>query len=149
MASLNSVIEKLIKPIAEDHLQINDFGVGDLPTLAKNKGAVKYPLLWLVLNNVSYGGKEFNYNLSLIFADIAKEDLSNCLEIQSDMIQVAADFAAVLSNVEDDLIQIENDFTLKPFSERFADQTSGVVMDLVIKVTKALNDCEAPLKSKL
>lgn len=146
--TLNSIIEKLLKPISEDHLQINDFGFGDLPTLATNR-AVKYPLFWVTLNNVTYGGNAFNYNLSLIFADLAKDDLSNCLEIQSDMIQVAADVAAILSNIEDDLIEVENDFSFQPFAQRFADQTAGVVMDIRVKSTKALNDCEAPLKSKL
>lgn len=146
--TLNQLIYKLIKPIAEDHLQINDFGVGDLHNHATGK-TVKYPLMWVVLNNGGYGNKAFSYSLTLIFADIAKDDLSNAIEIQSDMISVAADVAVLLrDNMEDD-IEVDNEFTFTPFSERFTDMTSGVAMNITVRTLEILSDCDVPLKSNL
>lgn len=148
--TLNSIISKILKPIAEDHLMINEFGFGDLPLHLKNK-AVKYPLMWVLVNNATYSNrdKKFNYNLSLVFTDIAKDDLTDCVAIQSDMIQVAADVAANLMYHESEDLEITNDFAFKPFTEKFADLNSGVIMDITISAVKSLSDCETPLNSKL
>jgi hypothetical protein len=141
--TLNEIIRKLLKPLSEDHLMLKDFGFGDLTNYANGQD-IKYPIMWVVLNNVRYSEKSLAYSLSLIFADIAKDDISNSLEIQSDMIQVAADIASKLVYAEDDDLDVSSEFNLKPFSERFADVCSGVVMDITIKSSKLLNECEFP-----
>ncbi|MEO6721439.1 MAG: hypothetical protein ABIN67_13810 [Ferruginibacter sp.] len=141
--TLNAVVNKLLKPLADDHLQLNDFGFGDLYNHATST-QVKYPLLWVSFSGLRYSNKAFNYTFSLVFADICKDDLSNVLEIQSDMILIGADFAAKLTAIDNDLIEINNDFTFKPFSERFTDLCAGVVMDFTIKSLKVLSDCEFP-----
>lgn len=141
--TLNGIIYKILNPIFEDHLQLNDFGFGDLVDHATTK-TVKYPLMWVVLNDVSYKNKAFNYSLSLVFADILREDKSNAVEIQSDMIQIAADVATKIRYIENNDIEIESEFLLKPFTERFTDFTAGVVCDLVIKSYQILSDCDVP-----
>lgn len=146
--TLNKFIAKYLKPLAEDHLQINDFGFGDIYQIATTTG-VKYPLMWTTLRGATYAGKAFNYDLSLIFADIVKEDLSNALEIQSDMIRVATDIAITLSNNSDENLEIEPDFSFEVFSERFKDMSSGVVLNIKVRSLEALSDCDAPYKSKL
>lgn len=144
--TLNQVIKKLLKPIAEDHLQINDFGFGDLDKYATS-GTIKYPIAWVLVNNIPLEKSEMNFNLSLVFADLIKDDESNTLEVQSDMIEVAADFAAKIIYHNNENIEADTSFTLKPFTERFQDLTAGVVMDITIKVTRALSDCNVPSKS--
>lgn len=141
--TLNAILFKLLKPVADHHLMINDFGYGDLSKYA-TAGAAKFPLMWVVLKNVRYYNKGFNYQLSIIFADIVSEDLSNMVDIQSDMIQIAADVAAKVNGIENDFIEVAREFNLTPFSERFVDILAGVVMDFTITSLKALNDCDFP-----
>ena len=146
--TLHGIINKILKPIAEDHLQINDFGFGDLDTYAAS-GAIKYPVMWVVFNNAPFAGNSLAYSLSIILADIAKEDGSDALKIQSDLIQVAADIAAVLQYSDNGEIEVTGDFVLNPFTQRFADFTAGVRMDITIKNIGSLNDCGTPFKSKI
>lgn len=146
--TLNSLIHKVLKPLAEDHLILNDFGFGDLENYAIS-GEVKFPLMWVVFNNAPFSDNAFTYNLSFVFADLAKEDGSDTLSIQSDLIQVAADIASKLYYIENDEVEVDTNFLLKPFTERFKDFTAGVVMDIQIKLIKSLNDCEVPLKSNI
>lgn len=146
--TLNTIIQKLFKPIAEDHLQINDFGFGDLYQHAAT-GKIKYPFMWVVFNGANYSNKTFDYSFSLVFADIDKVDNSRAIDIQSDMIQVAADVAGLLRNSDDDELEVINDFNLKPFAERFTDFCAGVVMDISVKTSQALDGCAIPLRSKL
>lgn len=146
--TLNFINQKVLKPLAEDHLQLNDFGFGDLSNYAEGN-EIKYPIMWGVLNNVSFSGNAYNFSLSIVFADIAKDDGSNIIAVQSDMISIAADIAAKLKFSDFDDLEIDDNFVLKPFSERFKDFTSGVVMDIRIKAIKSLNDCESPSLSNL
>ena len=139
--TINTIIHKVLKPIANDHLMLNEFGFGDLHNYAK-VNALAYPVMWVALNDVGYKGKGFNYNLSLVFADILKDDLSNTLEIQSDMISIAADIAAKLFYTDNDYLEVTSDFVFKPFTERFTDLCAGVVMDINIKSLVILSPCD-------
>lgn len=139
--TLNTLINKTIKPLAKDHLMLNDFGFGDLHNYAK-ANALAYPVLWVAFNDAGYKAKGFNYNLSLVFADILKDDLSNTLEVQSNMISIAADIAAKLLYTDNDYLEVTSDFVFKPFTERFTDLTAGVVMDITIKSLTLLSPCD-------
>jgi hypothetical protein len=143
--TLNGIVNRVIKPIAEEHLQLNDFGFGDLANYAASN-TIKYPILWTSFKNVRYSGKQFRYTLAFVFADICKDDLANELEIQSDMIQVAADVAAEINNSGFKDVEFLEEFTLIPFVERFTDLTAGVVMEVVILSDKLLDPCEVPKK---
>src|SRR6185312_6455151 len=116
--SLNSVLYNILKPLADNHLMLNDFGAGDLANYAASK-AVKYPIMWAVLNNVPFSGNTLSYSFSIVFADMVKDDGSDTIAVQSDMIQIAADIAAALAENED--LEVTSDFLLKPFTERFKD----------------------------
>ena len=141
--TLNAIINKLLKPLANDHLMLNGFGFGDLSNYAKTN-AITYPVMWAVLNDASYRNKGFNYSFSLVFADVLKDDLSNTLEVQSNMIGIAADVAAKLMYSENENIEVSGDFVFKPFTERFTDLTAGVVMDINIKSLTVISDCDFP-----
>ena len=145
--TLNDIIFKIIKPIAEDHIQVKDFGFGDLEKYATTKEA-KFPLVWVVTKSIDYSNNSLDYSFTLVFADIIKEDLSNIIEIQSDCITIASDFAGALRNHANDEIEVENEFTLTPFSERFIDVTAGVTMEIKIKTLEVLSGC-FPSKSDL
>jgi len=145
--TLNAIIQKVLKPIAEDHLQLNDFGFGDLSNYAAS-ATIKYPIMWAAVKSLRHTGKVFIYNLSIVLADIVKDDLSNIVEIQSDMILVAADVAAKIQNIEDDTIEVIGDFNLTPFTERFTDLCAGMVLDLTLQVDSVLNPCDFPSRGE-
>jgi hypothetical protein len=105
--TLNSLINTVLKPLAENHLQINGFGFGDLENAAM-KGEIKYPVMWVVLNSAPFSTNAFQYNLSFVFADIAKDDGSDTLSVQSDLIQVAADIASQLYYSESQRLRSRN-----------------------------------------
>lgn len=147
--TLNQIIHKLFKPVAEDHLQLNDFGYGNVDQLSANH-TVKYPLMWLIVRPVSYGSNTLNYSFSVMLCDKVNADHPEQeADIQSDMIQVAADVAAKLVNLDMDGIDVDRAFTLQPFTDRFTDVCAGVVMDITIKVDKYLNDCKTASKDNL
>lgn len=146
--TLNGFINNILKPLAENHLQINDFGFGDLDTYAGG-AEIKYPVLWCVFNSAPFSNNALSYNFSLVFADMAKEDGSDTMQIQSDLISVAADIAAALYYSDNDEIETDTNFVLKPFTQRFKDLTAGVVMDITIKNIASLNDCQNPFKSNI
>jgi hypothetical protein len=137
--TLNELFYKVLKPTLEANPLLRDVGFGDLEKYGNSK-AMKFPFAWVTINNVRRRDNVFDFNLSLVFGDVVNHEETNIIDIQSDMIGVAADIAGKL--VDDMSIETQENFTLDPFIQRFHDLTAGVVMDISITAGASLAGCE-------
>lgn len=140
--TLNNLIE-LLKKFAGDHRQLNDFGCGDISEMGASKDQL-YPLMWVVIGPCRYAGKEMNYNLEIIFADLIHGDKKNELEVWSDQLLIALDIMSQLHDNQIYEFNTDDTANFSFFTERFADLTAGVVLSMTIKDPKPLDRCVIP-----
>lgn len=139
--TLNNLLDMLAK-FAKDHAQINAFGRG--PTDDMTLKDQLYPAMWVALLPSTYSEKAMNHRMAIIFYDRLKEDKSNEVEVQSDMLSVGMDLVAFLKDNPDFDINISGDPSINYFTERFTDFCSGVEMTITIKDPKPLDRCVIP-----
>lgn len=140
--TLNNLID-LLKSYTQSHKQINDFGRGDITELGASKDQ-KYPLMWVTYNNGRYSGKEMQYNLQLVFADLIFQDKSNEQEVHSDQLLIGLDTVAYLRENPDFDFQVDGDINIDFFTERFTDFTAGCVLSFTVRDPKPLDRCVIP-----
>ncbi len=138
----NQII-KSFKDIADSHLQVNSFGVGETWDLATS-GTTQYPLVWAIPRDSSLQGKIFNSNWTLIFMDIQHSDLSDVDEIVSDQEQIALDFIAQLLKPNYMFDFKGDNISFNRFNERFDDLVAGVAIDITINSIFTYDRCAIP-----
>jgi len=141
--TLNNLID-LLKKFAGNHKQINDFGQGDISRLGASKDQ-RYPLMWAVIAPSRYSGKEMNYNLQLIFADLIFGDNKNELEVWSDQLLIALDTLSFLTDNPDYEFTTDGTASIDFFTEHDGDLTAGVVLSITLNDPKPLDRCVIPL----
>ncbi|WP_212005745.1 hypothetical protein [Chitinophaga sp. HK235] len=141
--TLNNLID-LLQKYAVGHQQINDFGYGNISGIgAKGRDQV-YPLMWVVLNPSRYQGKEMNYSLQIVFADLIYEDGKNELEVWSDQQSIALDTVSYLTDNPEFEFTTDGTANIDYFTEHDGDLTAGVVLSITIKDPNPLNRCVIP-----
>ena len=124
--------------------RLNDFGYGDVVYFINDSGTtVTYPFLFITPVNITYAENTTTYSLQMIFADIVNTDLSNEIDVVSDMSLEARRF---LSVVKRGFLMDKVDVTLpsiaNSFFERFNDHVGGVVLNADIVVFEDINACD-------
>jgi hypothetical protein len=124
--------------------RLNDFGYGDVVYFINDSGTtVTYPFLFVTPVNITYAENTTTYSLQMIFADIVNTDLSNEIDVVSDMSLEARRF---LSVVKRGFLMDKVDVTLpsiaNSFFERFNDHVGGVVLNADIVVFEDINACD-------
>lgn len=137
--TLNELIEKHIRTAVESSPFVKYFGVGDLEKYGLS-GDMKFPFAWLTVRRVRRRDNVFDFDLSIVFGDSVNYEETNVIEIQSDMIGVAAEVAGRI--VHSPVLEMDESFTLDPFVQRFTDLTAGVVMDFTVTARASLAGCE-------
>ncbi|TWF38858.1 hypothetical protein FHW36_10681 [Chitinophaga polysaccharea] len=140
--TLNNLID-LLRKYAGDHLQINDFGTGYISELGASKDQ-SYPLMWVIIAPSRYDGKQMNYNLQLIFADLLYGDKKNELEVWSDQLLIALDTLAYLRDNPDFDFQTDGNASVDFFTEHDGDLAAGVILGITINDPKPLDRCVIP-----
>lgn len=138
--TLKAITEHILS-VAETEKNINFVGNGDIYAL-NNKPDIDYSVFWLTLNNASVNENTINYSFTFFYVDrlINEEDDNNKLKIQSDGIQHITNIVNKLSYTEDVDISFPLQFTA--FSQRFADECSGVFCTVNVLVDNNLGVCE-------
>jgi hypothetical protein len=102
-----------------------------------------YPYLFVTPLGITYDESTTTYQCSLIFADIVNTELSNEIDVVSDMSLEARN---LLSQIKrgflDDKIDLLLPSTASPFFERMNDHVGGVVLDCSFIVFEDINACE-------
>ena len=146
-------IVSLIKQYQQSQVGIglNSFGFGNIVEFGNtdNTGMTPtYPFVFVTPQNVSYEENIVTYNMSLIFADRINDDLSNEVDVISDMDIQARRFMSFIKRGMNQTPNLYNkmDMVLPtnavPFQERFNDFVGGVALDCSFVVFTDINACD-------
>lgn len=146
-------IVSLIKQYQESQVGIglNSFGFGNIVEFGNtdNTGMTPtYPFVFVTPQNVSYEENIVTYNMSLIFADRINDDLSNEVDVISDMDIQARRFMSFIKRGMNQTPDLYNKMDMilptnaVPFQERFNDFVGGVALDCSFVVFTDINACD-------
>jgi hypothetical protein len=120
----------------------------DFGQLHVSGGTVEYPFLFVVPQSIQYEENTTTYQLSIIFADILNNDLSNEKDCVSDMSLESKRFLSYLKRGIHTFPELYNNLDINfpvqaiPFFERFGDHVAGVAMDCNLIIFEDLNACD-------
>lgn len=149
--------QKIIKEsntFADNHIQINSFGNGDLWELVERNKLQDfvYPLLWLQDGNVNIVGKEINFNFQVLAVDQVLNGEENENFVKSSMIEILLDYMAyfVQTKLYDSegnriLFDVVKSGNIDTFTERFDDTLTGGAMSISFKTPYKYDKCKIPL----
>jgi hypothetical protein len=135
----------LLKSVQQASPRMNSFGYGDIVYFTETTSGTttQYPLMFVTPIAMSYDESTTTYQMSVIFADIVNTDMSNEIDVVSDMELEARN---LLSQIKRGSLinQIDTDLpaTSSPFFERFNDHVGGVVLDVSLVVFEDINACD-------
>lgn len=141
MYTLNEVF-KLIENQAQAHLQVKQYGQGDLWEI--NPKELDYLVLWAIEQSVVLSERTLTYNITLLAMDRVLPGEENEQEVMSDTMQVLLDFVAYFRQLHTTDLSIQPSVTLEPFTERFDDKVSGHSCTLSITQPYDYNRCQIP-----
>lgn len=135
----------LLQSVQEASPRMNSFASGDIVYFADSMSGntIQYPLMFVTPLAMSYDENTTTYQMSIIFADIVHTDLSNEVDVVTDMELEARN---LLSQIKRGTLIDKVDCILPasstPFFERFNDHVGGVVLDVSLVVFEDINACE-------
>jgi hypothetical protein len=129
---------------------LNTFGYGNLYEFSMNNSGITstYPLMFVTPQNVSYDQNTTTYTLQVIFADRINDDMSNQIDVVSDMSIQLKRFISFIKrgmNQNPDLygkMDCNIPSTGLPFLERFNDYVGGVSLDIEITIFEYIDACD-------
>ena len=135
-----------LQSVQEASPRLNSFGHGDIVYFSQTitGGTAVYPYMFVTPIQVLYDENVTNYQINVIFADIVNTDLSNEIDVVSDMSLEARNLLSQIwrGSLFNDIASVELPANATPFLERFNDHTGGVSLDLNITVMEDMNACE-------
>ena len=143
--SLQKII-RLFKEYVNEDPRLYSFGFGDLTQFGYTlefTGAT-YAFMFVTPTNITYNVNTTNYQMSIVFADKLNDDLSNQIDVVSDMSLVARRFLSQIYINAGTLFPYMNIILPSqsiPFLERFNDVVAGVVLNFEIQVLEDMNAC--------
>lgn len=138
-----NTIYKSFKDFANNHLQIKDYGYGDLWEISQSE-ATTYPLFWVSPQPCNVGGNTISYIYSIVVADRVLDGETNEVEVESDTFQICLDFLAFLNDQSENEFYLEETTQISPFTERFKDDVAGNTMTITINADFDYNECAIP-----
>jgi len=132
------------------NIGLNDFGHGNIVNFGINQSGTTatYPFIFCTPITKSTDENITNWTIQIIFGDRINSDMSNEIDVISDMSIQAKRFISYIKRgfeLEPDLYNIM-DCTLPvvgtPFMERFNDYVGGISIDLNISVFEDINACD-------
>jgi len=136
MITYNTIL-KTFEEISERHLQINNFGTGDLDEVDTFSNEGKFPVLWVIPQRVQLGANSMIYTIRVMVFDISETDDSLDDEQYSDTILILNDVMFIL-NTDDfwngDEASVINTPTATPFRQKFTSYCVGWFADFDIEV---------------
>jgi len=146
MTNLAALVQEF-KDIATSHAFIQRFGNGPIDNVNEtipNDG--KYPVLWVIPQNVTLDDNAITYNMRILVFDIDSSDDSLRDQILSDTLVTLNDVVKLFRNGgNSDSYETLNAPIAIPFEQEFVDYCVGWYTDLQI-VTNGMNSpCDYPL----
>lgn len=138
-----------IQTIVENHYQLQGFGYGDLSDIKANiqEQRTNYPYVFLNPQPHTRLERSTIYRFNMIVMDMALNE--DHLTVQSDCQQYIDDILAEIKYNLLNRYDINVNFNLAPFNERFQDTVAGMTLTLALEVPNPLNLCIAPIEPQL
>lgn len=136
-----NILYKYFEQFANNHLQIKDFGYGDLSEISSSQ-ATQYPLFWVSPQPSSISGNEITYSFNILIGDRLEDGDLNKVEVESDTFQIGLDLLATLNLNRD--VDLEKSNTLTPFIHDFKDRIAGHLITLSVSADFNYNECAVP-----
>jgi hypothetical protein len=136
-----NILYQYFKDFADNHLQIKDYGYGDLWEISSSQ-ATQYPLFWVSPQPSTISGKEINYTFNILIGDRVTDGELNKVEVESDTFQIGLDLLATL-NLHNEL-DLDTNNTLTPFVHDFKDKIAGHLITLSVSAPFNYNECAVP-----
>jgi hypothetical protein len=125
--------------------RLQSFGHGDIVYFSQTLtgGTATYPYMFVTPMSISYAENTTQYQLNVIFGDIVNTDLSNEIDVVSDMSLEARNLLSQIwrGSLFNDIADVQLPTSATPFLERFNDHIGGVSLDLIITVMEDMNAC--------
>lgn len=124
--------------------RLNSFGHGDLPYFSENTSGMTnvYPYMFVTPSIITYNENTTQYEFSILFADIVNTDLSNEIDVITDMSIEAKNLVAQIRRGDlQDYMDCSIPLQAQTFLERFNDHVGGVQLTLVVEVFDDINAC--------
>ena len=135
---------EFMEDVQKQSPRLNSFGHGNIVYFSEtNSGTTAiYPYMFVTPTLITYNENTTQYQLSILFTDILNSDLSNEIDIISDMtIEAKNLLAQIRRGFLFDELDVELPATATPFMERFNDHVAGVQLDLTITIFDDINAC--------
>jgi hypothetical protein len=136
-----NILYKYFKDFADNHLQIKDYGYGDLSDISSST-ATTYPLFWVSPQPSNISGNEITYNFNILIGDRLEDGDANKVEVESDTFQIGLDLLATL-NINRD-VDLDKNNTLTPFIHDFKDRIAGHLITVSVTADFDYNECAVP-----
>jgi hypothetical protein len=138
-------IVDFMQSVQEASPRLQSFGHGDIVYFSQTLtgGTAVYPYMFVTPMNVSYDENITVYTLNVIFGDIVNTDLSNEIDVVSDMSLEARNLLSQIwrGSLFNEIATVQLPTNATPFLERFNDHIGGVSLDLIITVMEDMNAC--------
>ena len=142
--SYHKLIE-FFKQIQQNSPRLKTTGHGDIVYFSENitgDTTAVYPYMFITPELITYQESTTEYQFNIIFADIVNTDLSNEIDVISDMSIECKNFIAqIYRGFLFDKIDITLGEVATPFIERFNDHVGGVYCTMTIIVFDDINAC--------
>jgi len=145
MSTLNIIISKF-RTIADNHLQIKSFGIGDAWEIGASSASLT-PELWInptgafmEKQDTAFSSTVYTFNMKCY--DLVDKDELNENEVLSDCLQILQDVVSEFSTAEDmqlNNILVNSSVSFLPFTESFDQEVSG--WEASIEIIQPFNDC--------
>jgi len=125
---------------------INQYGFGQLYNEnGEPKANQVYPGMWVNPVSTTDGIYALTRNYQILIYDLVFQDDNgnNQNKIMSDCEEIAFRLARFL-RLKSDLFTINTDPVITPFTDRFLDDVSGVILDVQIEFNAESSDCNDP-----
>lgn len=141
--TLNNIIQ-YFSDFATNHLQLNDFGFGNIFELnGEIKPGLNYNLLWVVPIDSLTTEQTKQRRFLILVLGLVKKDFSNRDEVWSDTEQILDDLIKKL-RIEEEYFDLVGDPLLTPVSEKHGDWVTGWQSEIVIETEFNSQPCDIP-----
>lgn len=136
--------------VSQQGIGLNSFGHGNIVMFGMTESGMTptYPFMFVTPQNISYDENIITYTLQLIFADRINDDMSNEIDVISDMdIQARRFMSYIRRGMNQDpplwnYMDCNLPLTGLPFLERFNDYVGGITIDMEVIIRTDINACD-------
>jgi hypothetical protein len=136
--------------VSQQGIGLNSFGHGNIVMFGMTESGMTptYPFMFVTPQNISYDENIITYTMQLIFADRINDDMSNEIDVISDMDIQARRFMSYIRRGMNQNPPLWNymdcnlPLTGLPFLERFNDYVGGITIDMEVIIRTDINACD-------